>query len=79
LARAFAECEPYTVLARTLLKAIAARQDLNSPYPATRGAVAGSAPIWGGYCRLAYPNWAAKFYIDALLLSLHGDDVGAGT
>ncbi len=37
------------------------------------GAIAGSAPIWGdiarnvGYCRLAYPNWAVKFYIDALL------------
>jgi uncharacterized protein YyaL (SSP411 family) len=77
LARAFAECEPYTALARTVLKGIAARQDLNSPYPETRGAVAGSAPIWGGYCRLAYPNWAAKFYMDALLLSLHGDDVGA--
>ena len=37
-----------------------------------RGAIAGSWPIWGdilknrGYCRLAYPNWAAKFFIDAL-------------
>jgi hypothetical protein len=77
LARAFAECEPYAGLARTLLKGIAARQDLSSPHPETRGAVAGSAPIWGGYCRLAYPNWAAKFYMDALLLSLYGDDVGA--
>ena len=77
LARTFAECEPYTALARTLLTGIAARQDLNSPYPETRGAVAGSAPIWGGYLRLAYPNWAAKFYVDALLLSLHGLDVGA--
>jgi len=77
LARTLADCEPYSALASTLLTGIAARQDLHSPYPETRGAVAGSAPVWGGYCRLAYPNWAAKFYIDALLLSLHGHDVGA--
>jgi hypothetical protein len=78
LARTFPGCEPYAALATTLLSGIAARQDLNGPYPETRGAVAGSAPIWGGYFRLAYPNWAAKFYMDALLLALHGHDVGAG-
>ena len=32
------------------------------------GAVAGSYPIWGGYERFAYPNWATKFYVDALML-----------
>lgn len=35
---------------------------------ATRGAVAGSAPIWGRYAPWSYPNWAAKFFTDALLL-----------
>jgi hypothetical protein len=39
----------------------------------TRGAIGGSWPLWGdllknkGYCRLSYPNWATKFFIDALL------------
>jgi len=33
-----------------------------------RGAIAGSFPIWGRYIHFAYPNWAVKFFIDALLL-----------
>ena len=33
-----------------------------------RGALAGSSPIWKDYHRLSYPNWAAKFLADALLM-----------
>jgi len=33
-----------------------------------RGAIKGSYPIWGRYSPLTYPNWATKFYVDALLL-----------
>jgi hypothetical protein len=33
-----------------------------------RGAVRGSFPIDGAYCRYAYPNWAAKFMVDSLAL-----------
>jgi len=29
------------------------------------GGVKGSQPVWGEYMRLFYPNWAAKFFIDA--------------
>jgi hypothetical protein len=32
-----------------------------------RGGVPGSDPIWGRYIWLGVPNWAAKFYLDALL------------
>ena len=32
-----------------------------------RGGIAGSAPFYGRYERFTYPNWAAKFYVDALL------------
>ena len=38
-----------------------------------KGAIKGSFPIYGdiinnkGYCRMAYLNWATKFFIDALL------------
>jgi hypothetical protein len=32
----------------------------------TRGGVKGSFPIDGGYGRFEYPNWAAKFLVDAL-------------
>ncbi len=36
-----------------------------------RGAVAGSYPLWGRYMRLRYPNWAAKYYCDALILLMN--------
>jgi hypothetical protein len=32
-----------------------------------RGAIAGSSPVWGRYLTLRYPNWAAKFFVDACL------------
>ena len=31
------------------------------------GALPGSAPIWGAYLPFRYPNWAAKFFLDAIL------------
>jgi uncharacterized protein YyaL (SSP411 family) len=34
------------------------------------GAVAGSAPVWGRYSMFEYPNWAAKFFSDALMLKM---------
>lgn len=30
------------------------------------GAIPGSSPLWGEYERLAFPNWATKFFLDAL-------------
>lgn len=38
------------------------------------GGVPGSFPIWGQYVRFGLPNWAAKFYLDALLLDVLGVD-----
>ncbi len=32
-----------------------------------RGALPGSVPFWGPYQPLRYPNWAAKFFVDAVL------------
>ncbi|MBE8233093.1 MAG: hypothetical protein HAW67_05100 [Endozoicomonadaceae bacterium] len=32
------------------------------------GGVAGSYPLWGKYMVFRYPNWAAKYHCDALLL-----------
>ncbi|MGR9052257.1 MAG: prenyltransferase/squalene oxidase repeat-containing protein [Gammaproteobacteria bacterium] len=34
------------------------------------GAIAGSAPIWGRYSMFEYPNWAAKFFADALMIRM---------
>ena len=43
-------------------------QNLDSSNDGIRGGISGSAPIWGSYIRFGYPNWAAKFFIDALML-----------
>ena len=42
-------------------------QVMRSSDPGLRGGVAGSDPMWGQYIELAVPNWAAKFFVDALL------------
>ena len=44
-------------------------QKIKHPNVGIRGAIAGSYPIWGGYCPFSYLNWAVKFYADALMLS----------
>lgn len=41
--------------------------DLTEP-PEIRGAIKGSFPVDGGFHPYEYPNWAAKFFIDALLM-----------
>lgn len=43
-------------------------QDLVSRNPGIRGGIKGSHPVWGRYIRYSYPNWAAKFFVDALAL-----------
>lgn len=32
-----------------------------------KGGIAGSYPVWGSYIHFCLPNWAAKFFIDALI------------
>ena len=34
----------------------------------TLGAIPGSFPLWGRYESFAFPNWATKFFCDALML-----------
>lgn len=43
-------------------------QNIRSCNPGIRGGIAGSYPIWGSYMQFSYPNWAAKFFADALML-----------
>ena len=37
-------------------------------FKAIDGAIKGSDPIWGNYLTFTFPNWAVKFFCDALLL-----------
>ena len=42
------------------------------------GGIAGSVPIWGGYSRFEYPNWAAKFFADALMTEMTDTTIPQG-
>lgn len=63
----------YLDAARKAVAFVAATQDLQTSNVNIRGGIAGSFPIYGRYERFLYPNWAAKFFIDALL-ALHKVD-----
>jgi hypothetical protein len=56
--------------ARAALAYLKTTQRLDDEDPAIRGGIAGSAPIWGDYSRFEYPNWAAKFFADALMMDM---------
>lgn len=56
--------------ARAALAYLKTTQRLDDKDPAVRGGIAGSAPIWGDYSRFEYPNWAAKFFADALMMDM---------
>ncbi len=56
--------------ARAAIPYLKTTQRLDHGNPAVRGGIAGSAPIWGDYSRFEYPNWAAKFFADALLMDM---------
>ena len=49
--------------------------EMTAAQPERRGGVKGSHPINGDYMRWRYPNWAAKFFMDALMLQELGPGV----
>ena len=63
--------------ARQATRFLKSIHDCATSNPRIRGAVKGSHPIWGRYLFGSYPNWAAKFFMDALLMEL-ADDGGHG-
>lgn len=58
----------YREAAQRTLRFVASTQATSQSWAPVRGAIAGSYPLWGRYLRWRYPNWAAKFFLDALLL-----------
>ena len=45
-------------------------QDPTAADEGVRGGTPGSHPLKGGYMKNRYPNWAGKFFMDALMLQL---------
>jgi hypothetical protein len=62
--------DTFRVHARSGLAYVKSKQRLEDPDDAVRGGIAGSFPIWGDYSRFEYPNWAAKFFSDALMMDM---------
>jgi hypothetical protein len=60
-----AENKEYMGRVRDEIQNIKRYQRIN--HTSLHGSIKGSHPVWGEYMRFRYPNWAAKFFIDALL------------
>lgn len=56
--------------ARRAIAYVKRTQRLDDEDTIVRGAIPGSAPIWGAYSRFEFPNWAAKFFADALIMDM---------
>lgn len=54
--------------ARRTVHFLKSLHDCSSTHPVVRGGLKGSHPIWGRYLFGTYPNWAVKFFMDALLV-----------
>lgn len=60
--------EQYCTAARDSIELIERHQRLDGPEEIA-GGVPGSHPLYGKYMYLWYPNWASKFFADALLVT----------
>ena len=58
----------YLETANKIIDILKCTQVTQSKIREISGAIAGSFPIYSGYLNLAYPNWAAKFFADGLVM-----------
>jgi hypothetical protein len=66
----------YRRAADALLNFLKALQLIHTPITEVQGAISGSFPIVGAYQRLGYPNWATKYYLDALMCQYRFSSLG---
>jgi hypothetical protein len=60
--------QDYRAAADKLVNFLKAIQRIDTGIDGIDGAMAGSYPITGGYMTAGYPNWATKYFLDALML-----------
>jgi hypothetical protein len=58
----------YRIAGDRILNFLKPLQALDSGDPGIDGALGGSFPLFGSYMPVSYPNWATKFFVDALML-----------
>ena len=63
----------YPAAARAVNLFLRSRQDTRNSNPGIRGGIAGSSPITGSYGKYRMLNWAAKFYLDAMIAEAYPD------
>jgi hypothetical protein len=66
--------ERYRAIADNVARTAKRTQIVDSPFPQIRGAIAGAFPMYQGYHQNSYPNWATKFFADALMMKMHFDE-----
>jgi uncharacterized protein YyaL (SSP411 family) len=64
----YSENQRYFEIARGINGFLRSKHRVHARNKNIQGAIAGSYPIWGKYIHYTYPNWAVKFFIDALIL-----------
>lgn len=57
----------YRLCADRVVNFLKAMQVVGSPVEGVNGALAGSFPLFGSYMTGGYPNWATKYFLDALM------------
>jgi uncharacterized protein YyaL (SSP411 family) len=62
------EVQDYRHVADRMVAFVKSTQRLDVEDGGMRGAVPGSYPLSGSYMTYGYPNWATKYFLDALLL-----------
>ena len=60
--------ETYRTGTLRALDYVMSTQDIDTPDPNVCGGIKGSHPVWGLYAFMSLPNWATKFFIDAMWL-----------
>ncbi|MEM9412256.1 MAG: hypothetical protein AAGA30_14165, partial [Planctomycetota bacterium] len=69
MARQFGDYQ-YQQAAEKAMNYVMSVQDIVTHNQNIKGAIKGSHPMWGKYAPLSYPNWATKFFVDAMLLRI---------
>ena len=67
-------CGRYKDTAESIVEAVKKTQLLESSFEQARGAIPGTFPFSFGYHANSYPNWATKFFADALMMKIRYGD-----
>jgi uncharacterized protein YyaL (SSP411 family) len=62
--------EYYKTKADEVVRSTKQTQNINTSIIEIKGAISGSFPLYNGYLNNRFPNWATKFYADALMMKI---------